>query len=84
MSYDAVAALEENCTALKMKCLAGKDGNSVILPKFAETFQYLQDVAVNCSTTRVKLIQLDSYINTMRGVGMSFLLRLSSELLHHL
>ena len=54
-----------------MRCLPGKDGSFVILPKSTEIFQHLQDVAVNCSTTRVKLIQLDAYINTTRGVVMA-------------
>ena len=63
-SYDAVVALEEDCTTLVMRCLPGKDGSSVILPKSTETFQHLQDVAVNCSITRIKLVQLDPHINT--------------------
>ena len=51
-SYNAVAVLEEDCPTLVMSCLLGKDGSSVILPKSTEIFQHLQDVAVNCSTTR--------------------------------
>ena len=76
-----MAALEEGCPTLMMKCLPGKDGSSVILPKSTETFKHLQDVAVNCSTTRVKLVQLDPRINTTCGVVMAYPLRLPTELL---
>ena len=57
-SYDAMATLEEDCSTLVMKCLPRKDGSSVILPKPTETFQHLQDVAVNCSTTRINWFSL--------------------------
>ena len=81
--YNAVTALEEDCPSLVMRCLPRKDGSSVILPKSTETFQHLQDVAVNCSTTRVKLVQLDPHINTTRGVVMGYPFRLPTELLLH-
>ena len=80
-SYDAVAALDEVCPTLVMRCLPRKDGSSVILPKSTDTFQHLQDVAVNCSTTRIKLVQLDSFINTTHGVVMGCPLRLPTDLL---
>ena len=64
-----------------MKCLAGKDGSSVIFPKSTEIFQHLQDVAANCSTTRVKLVQLDPHINTTHCVVMAYPLRLPTKLL---
>ena len=46
-----------------------------------ETFQHLQDVAVNCSTTKAKLVQLEPHSNTTRGVVMGCPLRLPTELL---
>ena len=55
-SYDAVAALEESFPTLVIRCLPGKVASSVILPKSTETFQHLQDVAVNRSTTMVELV----------------------------
>ena len=59
----------------------GKDGSSVILPKSTETFQHLQDVAVNCSTIKVKPIQLDPHSNTTRGVVLGYPLCLPTDLL---
>ena len=72
-----MAALEEDCLTLP-----GKDGSFVILPKSTETFQ---DVAVNRSITRVKLVQLDPQINTTRDVVMAYPFRLTTDvLLRHL
>ena len=80
-SYNAVAVPEEDCHTLVMRCLPGKDGSSVILPKSTETFQHLHDIAVNCSTNRVKLFQLDSHSNPTRNVVMGYPFRLSTDLL---
>ena len=80
-SYNPVAALEEDYPTLVMRYLPGKDDSSVIFSKFTETFQHQQDVGVNCSTTRVKLVQLDTHSNTTLGVVMGYPLRLLTDLL---
>ena len=54
-SYNTVVVFVEDYPTLVMRFLPRKDSSSVILFKSTETFQHLQDVAVNCSTTRVKL-----------------------------
>ena len=80
ISYDAVAALEEEHPHLLMRNLIGKDNSSVLLPKDEATFITLDQLASEPSNW-LRLVKIEPAAQLSRGVVMGYPLRMPTALL---
>ena len=75
MSYNAIAALEEEHSQLNVKNVIGRDGRSVLLPKDVYTYLTL-DALTSDSVPALKLIRLDPKTQLTKGVVRGYSLRM--------